>query len=208
MWNTSGNTRACSRPDSRKRQWSRRCLKTGSGGSPSVSRRQTASNTGSAGALPGRRGAGGAEALSLPGKRLGGILCKGPAPRLAADAQHLRLADLISGRGAAGRGERKRHAGGLFRGRYGRAPTTHAASGCRSCGRSRLRTTAPKRQRPPRCWGFYKAMARWDPWRGCRRCSEGCLHCRPGTSAGRARLAGINYTCEAGEKSHELQDHR
>ena len=23
-----------------------------------------------------------------------------------------------------------------------------------------------------------------------------------------ARLAGINYTCEAGEKSHELQDHR
>lgn len=20
-------------------------------------------------------------------------------------------------------------------------------------------------------------MARWDPWRGCRRCSEGCLHC-------------------------------
>lgn len=27
-------------------------------------------------------------------------------------------------------------------------------------GRSRLRTTAPKRQRPPRCWGFYKR------WRG------------------------------------------
>ena len=20
-------------------------------------------------------------------------------------------------------------------------------------------------------------MARWDPWRGCKRCSEGCLHC-------------------------------
>jgi protein gp37 len=20
-------------------------------------------------------------------------------------------------------------------------------------------------------------MARWDPWRGCRKCSEGCLHC-------------------------------
>lgn len=20
-------------------------------------------------------------------------------------------------------------------------------------------------------------MARWDPWRGCRRCSDGCLHC-------------------------------
>ena len=20
-------------------------------------------------------------------------------------------------------------------------------------------------------------MARWDPWRGCRRCGEGCLHC-------------------------------
>ena len=44
--------------------------------------------------------------------------CKGPAPRLAAGAQHLRLADLVSGRGAAGRGERGRRAGGLFRGRY------------------------------------------------------------------------------------------
>ena len=110
MWNTTGNTRACSRPDSRKRRWSRRCLKTGSGGSPSVSRRQPASNTGS----PGRRGTGGAEALSLPGKRLGGILRKGPAPRLAADAQHLRLADLVSGRGAAGRGERGRRAAGVF----------------------------------------------------------------------------------------------
>ena len=73
MWNTTGNTRACSRPDSRKRRWSRRCLKTGSGGSPSVSRRQTASNTGS----PGFTGAvrcRGAEALFLSRERLGGIL--------------------------------------------------------------------------------------------------------------------------------------
>lgn len=57
-------------------------------------------------------------------------------------------------------------------------------------------------------------MARWDPWRGCRRCSTHFIKdgraytlqtwdlCR------QARLAGINYTCEAGEKSHELQDHR
>ena len=22
-----------------------------------------------------------------------------------------------------------------------------------------------------------EAMPMWDPWRGCRRCSEGCLHC-------------------------------
>ena len=21
------------------------------------------------------------------------------------------------------------------------------------------------------------AMAMWNPWRGCRKCSEGCLHC-------------------------------
>ena len=20
-------------------------------------------------------------------------------------------------------------------------------------------------------------MAMWDPWRGCKKCSEGCLHC-------------------------------
>lgn len=40
--------------------------------------------------------------------------CKGPAPRLAAGAQHLRLADLVSGRGAAGRGERGRRAAGAF----------------------------------------------------------------------------------------------
>lgn len=117
MWNTAGNTRACSRPDSRKRRWSRGCLKTGSGGSPSVSRRQTASNTGS----PGFTGAArcrGAEALFLSGERLGGILRKGPAPRLAAGAQHLHLAGLVSERWTTGRGERKRHAGGLFRGRY------------------------------------------------------------------------------------------
>ena len=22
-----------------------------------------------------------------------------------------------------------------------------------------------------------EAMPMWNPWRGCRRCSEGCLHC-------------------------------
>ena len=48
----------------------------------------------------------GAEALSLPGKRLGGILRKGPAPRLAAGAQHLHLAGLVSERWTTGRGER------------------------------------------------------------------------------------------------------
>lgn len=117
MWNTAGNTRACSRPDSRKRRWSRGCLKTGSGGSPSVSRRQTASNTGSPG-FTGSVRCRGAEALFLSGERLGGILCKRPAPRLAAGAQHLHLAGLVSERWTTGRGERKRHAGGLFRGRY------------------------------------------------------------------------------------------
>lgn len=166
MWNTAGNMRACSRPDSRKRRWSRRCLKTGSGGSPSVSRSQTASNTGS----PGFTGAArcrGAEALFLSGERLGGILCKGPAPRLAAGAQHLRLADLVSGRGAAVRGERGRHAAGAF--------ISDGAVGS-VAGMPAVQRGLPALQTRDLCR--------------------------------QARLAGINYTCEAGEKSHELQDHR
>lgn len=195
MWNTTGNTRACSRPDSRKRRWSRRCLKTGSGGLPSVSRRQTASNTGS----PGFTGAArcrGAEALFLSRERLGGILLQ-----RARSPARCRRSTPTSGRpGIRPRGSRSWGTGpprwrSILRA-ICRAPTTNAASGCRPCGRSRLRTTAPKRQRPPRCWGFYKR------WRGGIRGGDaggaarilsrtaGPIRCRPGTSAGRPGWPG------------------
>ena len=44
-------------------------------------------------------------------------------------------------------------------------------------------------------------MAMWNPWRGCKKCSDGCLHCyihkkyklQTKDLCMQARLAGIDY---------------